>query len=113
MHDNDGIRIAILLFAVVVFSIGLVVPIFGTARPYRKKFGRVSWMMRSRLILRCSILLLAIHNIIPPLLREFFPGRLTHELLASMAQWGMFLYLFISLAMIHMWWRHPDGVKGL
>jgi hypothetical protein len=110
-HINDLIdliRLLVSITAVVVFSVGFFVPLFGTYLPYRREIGRPSGAMTSRLILRGALLLLVISTAIFSVLRNFMAIEpvVPHIVVTT-------LYFITVIGIIYSWHRHPDGVRGL
>jgi hypothetical protein len=105
----DVLRIIVDVFAIIVFTLGFGCPLIYTFIPYWKQNGIPSWVMISRLLVRFFLILLAVYNLLFPVIRLISPDW-DRDPLRSLS---IPLYIILTLLFLHMWWRHPDGIKGL
>lgn len=105
----DYLRIAVNIFAIIVFTVGIIFPIKNTIIPYWKQFGKPSAAIFSRLFIRIALLALVIYNITFPILRA--AGHADDTLwFRSLA---LPIYFVLAILYLHMWWMHPDKLNGL
>ena len=105
----DYVRIVVNIFAIVVFSVGIIFPVKNTIIPYWRQFGRPSAAIFSRLLIRIFLLVLAVYNLAFPLLRTI--GHADDTLwVRSLA---IPIYLALTLLYLHAWLMHPDKLNVL
>ena len=106
----DIIKVIVALVGAAVVFVAFLLPFFKTFIPlWRGKGVRPHFELWNRLILRLVIVILLLHEAIFPLDR--LAG--SNFNLVIMRATIIPVMLLIVLMLVHSWFRHPDGMRGL
>ena len=105
----DIIKVGVAILGAVIVFIAFVIPLKKTFIPLCVQHGVPSFELCNRLALRFMIFVLLLHEAIFPLDRIFSLVLNLVVLRATIIP----VIAIIVLLLIHSWFNHPEGIKGL